>query len=172
MADLNGKPLVQYAIEATSGLFARRVVVTRSDKVAKLCQALGVHAVLHTEPKRSDTVRLGMNKLGNCATAMFVQGDQPLISIETIAALLRSAEDDPASIWRTSFHGTPGAPMLFPSWAFDELRALPCGKGGSFVAKAHAEKVRTVEVASKWELFDVDTREDLLSLQQSRLIGE
>lgn len=70
-----------------------------------------------------------------------------------------------ACIWRTSFDGMPGAPVLFPSWAFDELRSLPRGKGGGFVAKMHAEYVRTIEVSSEWELFDVDTRDDLQQLQ-------
>lgn len=70
-----------------------------------------------------------------------------------------------ACIWRMSFDGMPGAPVLFPSWAFDELRSLPHGKGGGFVAKMHAEYVRTIEVSSEWELFDVDTRDDLQQLQ-------
>ena len=76
-----------------------------------------------------------------------------------------AAESGVARIWRTSFDGVPGAPVLFPSWAFDELRSLPRGKGGGFVAKAHAEYVRTIEVSSEWELFDVDTRDDLERLQ-------
>ena len=76
-----------------------------------------------------------------------------------------AAESGVARIWRTSFDGVPGAPVLFPSWAFDELRSLPRGKGGGFVAKTHAECVRTIEVSSEWELFDVDTRDDLEQLQ-------
>ena len=70
-----------------------------------------------------------------------------------------------ACIWRTCFDGVPGAPVLFPLWTFGELRSLPHGKGGGFVAKAHAECVRTIEVSSEWELFDVDTRDDLEQLQ-------
>lgn len=68
-------------------------------------------------------------------------------------------------IWRTSFNGVPGAPVLFPPWAFSELCSLPHGKGGGYVARAHAEYVRTIEVSSEWELFDVDTRDDLQQLQ-------
>ena len=182
MAQLNGKPLIQYMIEAASGtrtpgamrsqieeapreLFAQRVVVTRHAEVAKLCEALGVDAVLHSEPLRSDAVRLGMQAMRGCDTVTFFQGDQPLIAARTIAALLDAAERNPEFIWRASFHGTPGAPVLFPSWAFDELRMLPEGKGGGFVAKAHSARVRCVEVASKWELFDVDTPKDLHVLQ-------
>ena len=165
MAELDGVPLIQHVIRATDGLFARCVVVTRHDEVAELCHALGVEVILHNEQYRNDTVRLGMEDMDGCATVTFVQADQPLISAKSIASLLSSAEEDSESIWRVSFEGTPGAPVLFPAWTFDELRALPLGKGGGYVAKAHKERVRTVEVVSKWELVDVDTVEDLRVLR-------
>lgn len=165
MADLDGAPLIAHAIRACEGLFAKRVAVTRHENVAQLCSSLGVEAVLHGEPLRSDTVRLGMQAMEGCDTVTFVQADQPLISANTIAALLRSAEAHPEFIWRIGFQGTQGAPVLFPAWAFDELRALPPGKGGGFVAKTHAQRVRCVEAANEWELFDVDTVQDLEALQ-------
>lgn len=183
MAELCDVPLVGHVVRATDGLFSRRVVVTRHADVAALCETLGAQVILHDEPCRNDTVRLGMEAMDGCDTVTFVQGDQPLIRPASIAALLRAAERDAAGaarrdaagcnvaessvarIWRTSFDGVPGAPVLFPSWAFDELRSLPRGKGGGFVAKTHAECVRTIEVSSEWELFDVDTRDDLEQLQ-------
>lgn len=245
MAELCDAPLVGHVVRATDGLFSRRVVVTRHADVAALCETLGAQVILHDEPCRNDTVRLGMETMDGCDTVTFVQGDQPLIRPASIVALLRAAERDAAGaarrdaaergvadvvgcdavgaaladtaesgvaenytmgldavecdvdaaawrdaaesdvagavkhdavgcnaagssvarIWRTSFDGVPGAPVLFPSWAFDELRSLPRGKGGGFVAKAHAECVRTIEVSSEWELFDVDTRDDLEQLQ-------
>ncbi len=166
MTELCGVPLIQHVLRATEGLFARRVVVTRHSNVARLCDELGVEVVLHSEPKRNDTVRLGMEIMTDCDTVTFVQGDQPLISANSLAELLRRAERCPACIWRASFEGTPGAPVLFPAWTFDELRSLPPGKGGGVVAKTHKERVRTVEVSSKWELFDVDTPDDLRILQE------
>ena len=170
MAELCGEPLVGHVVRATDGLFDRRVVVTRHADVAAVCETLGAQVILHDEPGRNDTVRLGMEAMDGCDTVTFVQGDQPLIRPVSIAALLRAAERDAtrclsACIWRTCFDGVPGAPVLFPSWAFDELRSLPRGKGGGFVAKMHAEYVRTIEVSSEWELFDVDTRDDLQRLQ-------
>ena len=240
MAELCGAPLVGHVVRATDGLFSRRVVVTRHADVAALCETLGAQVILHDEPCRNDTVRLGMEAMDGCDTVTFVQGDQPLIRPASIVALLRAAERDAAGaakrdaadvvgcdavgaaladtaeggvaedyameldavecdvdaaagcgaaesdvagaakhdavgcnaaesgvarIWRTSFDGVPSAPVLFPSWAFDELRSLPRGKGGGFVAKAHAEYVRNIEVSSGWELFDVDTRDDLEQLQ-------
>ena len=235
MAELCGEPLVGHVVRATGDLFDRRVVVTRHADVAALCETLGAQVVLHDEPGRNDTVRLGMEAMDGYDTVTFVQGDQPLIRPASIAALLRAAERDAigaagcnvagtavrdaaegygmeqdaaesavdvavgrdaaesdaacvaehdvvwrnttgcgvtdvsrrpsACIWRTSFDGAPGAPVLFPSWTFGELRSLPHGKGGGYVAKAHAECVRAIEVSSEWELFDVDTRDDLQHLQ-------
>lgn len=165
MASLDGEPLIAHVIRACDGLFAKRVAITRHMDVAKTCRSLGVEAILHDEPFRSDTVRLGMQAMDECGTVTFIQADQPLISANTLAALLRSAEAHPEFIWRVGFQGTQGAPVLFPAWAFDELRALPPGKGGGFVAKAHAQRVRCVEAASEWELFDVDTVQDLEVLQ-------
>lgn len=248
MAELCDAPLVGHVVRATDGLFSRRVVVTRHADVAALCETLGAQVILHDEPCRNDTVRLGMEAMEGCDTVTFVQGDQPLIRPASIVALLRAAERDAtgaarrdaagrgvadaagrgvadvvgydavgaaladtaedyamgldavecdvdaaagcdaaesdvagaakhdavgcnaaesgvAHIWRTSFDGVPGAPVLFPSWAFDELCSLPRGKGGGFVAKMHAECVRTIEVSSEWELFDVDTRDDLRQLR-------
>ena len=166
LATLGGKPLVQHVIETTDGLFDKRVVVTRRPEVARLCRELGVNVVVHDEPARNDTVRLGMQALGDCDTVTFFQADQPLIGSASIAGLLQAAQSDPNSIWRARHGGMSGAPVLFPAWAFDELRHLPAGKGGGFVAKTHAERVRTVEVQDAWELFDVDTVNDLQALQQ------
>lgn len=166
IAELGGVPLIQHVLRATSGLYARRVVVTRHSDVARLCDMRGIEVVLHDEPLRNNTVRLGMEKMADYDTVTFVQGDQPLVSANSLAALLRGAEGHPDCIWRASFRGTPSAPVLFPSWSFDELQSLPPGKGGGVVAKAHKERVRTIEVSSKWELFDVDTPDDLRILQE------
>ena len=56
MADLDGAPLIAHATSACDGLFAKRVAVTRHKDVAKLCCTLGVEAIMHDEPLRSDTI--------------------------------------------------------------------------------------------------------------------
>ena len=166
LAELDGVPLIRHVLTTTNDLFACRVVVTRHNEVAKLCLEAGVRTIEHEEPRRNDTVRLGMQAMEGCDTVTFFQGDQPLVSRETIARLLHAAENEPGCIWRASFQGTPGAPVLFPTWAFPELCALPEGKGGGFVAKGHKDRVRLVEASSAWELRDVDTVEDLHELAE------
>ena len=65
MADFHGKPMILRALQASEGLKARRVVVTRHREVAQLCEDLGVDVLLHDMPHRSDTVRLGLEFLGD-----------------------------------------------------------------------------------------------------------
>ena len=166
LAEAGGMPLVEHVVRTTDGLFAKRVVVTRSAEVAALARSLGADAVLHDEPLRNDAVRLGMEATRGCDDVAFFPGDQPLISVASVSRLLAAAEGRTDCIWRAAFRDDAGAPVLFPSWAYDELRALPAGKGGGFVARAYPERVRTVEVESAWELFDVDTACDLEALQE------
>ena len=65
------------------------------------------------------------------------------------------------------FHETtPGAPVVFPKWAFEQLRQLPEGKGGGWVIKQHPECVESVPVSDPYELLDADTPETLDILQQ------
>ena len=161
MADFHGEPMIQRALRATDGLFCKRVVVTRHASVAALCRELGTDVVLHQLPHRSDTVRLGLEALGEVDACMFLPGDQPLLRRETVALLLENWEANPRCIVRPAHEDNEGSPVLFPSWAFPELMALPEGKGGGVVIKNHPGEVYRVSVSDPFELADADTPETL-----------
>ena len=166
MADFAGSPLICRILDATDGLFARRVVVTRHPDAAELCRLRGIQTVLHDLPHRSDTVRLGVEAVGAVDGCMFCPADQPLLRRETIAALLLSAVNRANAIWRPCVEGAPGAPVLFPAWAFPELRSLPEGKGGGWVAKKHPDRVALMQITDPSELMDADTPDALNRLLQ------
>ena len=161
MADFHGKPLIHYAIAATEGIFEKRVVVTRHGDVAELCRMYDIPCVLHDLPHRNDTVRLGLEAVGDMRGVVFCPGDQPLLRRETVIALALAAQNTPEDIWRVRFEETPGAPVLFPRWTFAELAALPEGKGGGFVMGKYPERLRTVSAGDRLELMDADTAKDL-----------
>ena len=165
MADFHGKPMIRQALDATEGLFTRRVVVTRHESVAELCREQNVEVVLHDLPNRNDTVRLGLEALGDLDCCMFLPGDQPLLRRETAAKLLQNWQQHPDSIIRPIHEDTEGSPVVFPSWAFPELKNLPEGKGGNVVIKNHPHEVIRVSVSDPFELADVDTREMLTLLE-------
>ena len=161
MADFHGQPMIRRALAATEGLFSARVVGTRHESVAALCRAQNVEVVLHDLPYRSDTVRLGLEALGDVDACMFLPGDQPLLRRETIAKLVQSWQQNPERVVRPIHEDTQGSPVLFPAWAFPELRSLPEGKGGGVVIKNHPHELLGVSVADPFELADADTPETL-----------
>lgn len=166
MAEFDGKPMILQALQASCSLKENRVVVTRHEDVAKLCRDYGVKVVLHDLPHRSDTVRLGLEALGDLDACMFLPADQPLLRPETVALLLSHWEANQQRIVRPFHNDTPGSPVVFPRWAFDQLRALPEGKGGGWLINQYPEKVETVSVSDPYELVDADTPEILEILRQ------
>ena len=166
MADFAGQPMIARILAATEGLFDRRVVVTRHEDVAAFCRGQGIEVVLHDLPGRNDTVRLGLEAGGNMDGCLFCPGDQPLLKRDTVAALVSAWQAEPDFIWRTAYENQPGAPILFPKWAFAELLTLPEGKGGGLLAKKNPERVRLHPVRDQFELVDVDTRETLRELAE------
>ena len=161
MADFRGKPMIQRALDATDGLFVKRVIVTRHKSVAALCQEQNLDVVLHDLPHRNDTVRLGLEALGDLDACMFLPGDQPLLRRETVAKLLRSWAEHPDCMIRPIHEDTQGSPVLFPAWVFSELKNLPEGKGGGVVIKNHPNDMISVSISDPFELADADTPETL-----------
>lgn len=157
MADFAGSPMILHAIKKTENLFSKRVVVTRHIEIVELCHQSDLEVIYHNLPYRSDTIRLGLKALDNIDACMFLPGDQPLLRRETVAMLLENRKENPDSIIRPAYEDSEGSPVIFPAWAFPELKHLPEGKGGGFVMKNHPHAVCRVPVSDPFELADADT---------------
>ena len=163
LQDFHGQPLIQYILTATQDIFAQRVVVTRYEKIARLCQEQRIPYLLHDKPYLNDTVRLGMayclapELLGYA----FCTSYYPFLRLQSVHALCASFVKTPYAIQRLAYGQSPGNPMLFPADLAQELANLPQDKGGGVLAKKYPERVRLVQVQDKYELFDIDTVRDL-----------
>lgn len=166
LTDFNGKPMILHALEATEGIFHQRVVVTRHPEVKAYCDELGVRVILHAQPYRSDTVKLGLNAMKNVECCMFFAGDQPLMSKASISLLLETWKQHQDKIIRPIADGNPGNPIIFPKQYFNELSQLENKQGGNVIVKKYSEHVLHVPIANAYELQDVDTKEVLASLLQ------
>ncbi len=165
MAVLGGRPLIDYILQATDGLFQRRLVVTGHESVREYCRSQGVEVLFHSEPEKSDTIRLGITALADCSHCVFCMGDQPLVKRESLEEMLRAAQAEPGKIWRFAAQGVPGAPVLFPRKFFSGLAALPSGEGGGYIIKNNPTEIREVKVAV-CELMDIDTPNDLERIEK------
>ena len=69
-------------------------------------------------------------------------------------------------ICRLAFNENAGAPVIFPECYYNELLTLPQGKGGGFIAKKHPAQVVLVPAQDEYELYDIDTPNDLIRLSK------
>lgn len=156
MAELGGKPIVQWGMDAAKDVFSKTVVVTRHKDVAALCEKQGIDVVFHDLPYRSDTVRLGLKALGDVDGCLFLPGDQPFVMKESLFAMVLALQNTDC-IWQLG----GASPVLFPKWTFEELKNLPQGKGGGVLVKQYPERVCSLPPNTEWELRDIDTPQDL-----------
>jgi len=70
------------------------------------------------------------------------------------------------NICRLAFNENAGAPVIFPACYYNELLTLPQGKGGGFIAKKHPAQVVLVPAQDEYELYDIDTPDDLIRLSR------
>lgn len=161
MASLGGKPIVQWGIDAAKDVFSKMVVVTRHEDVAALCEVQGVHVVLHDLPYRSDTVRLGLEALGDVSHCLFLPGDQPFVTAQSLSALMLAAQNSDG-IWRLGGK----SPTIFPKWTFENLKDLPQGKGGNVLISQFGAKSLEAEI---FELQDIDTQQMLEQIKNGSL---
>lgn len=160
LAEFDGQSLIDRVLDATEGIFEKRVVVTRHEAVAELCRARSVPVILHDRPHRSDTVRLGIRWMGEDVDGcLFCPGDQPLLSRETVELMALCADGN--HMQQLAFGDRVGTPVLFPRDLFGELKDLPQGKGGSVLVKKYPGRVQRVPAREEYELWDADTPEEL-----------
>lgn len=167
LVPFRSRPLLGRALDATNRLFRqdRRIVVTRSEQAADFCRAEGVPVLLHAQPHRSDTIRLGLEALGTPEGCLFCPADQPLLTAETVQALLFCAAHDPAAVWRPAHGGVPGAPVFFPHFLLPRLKTLAPGQGGRSILKDAPCPVRLLDCPDGRELADTDTPAALAALE-------
>lgn len=159
---LGEKPIIQWVLDATEGIFEKRVVVTRSDAIKTMCDSMAAPCILHELPNRNDTVRLGLSWLEkDVEYCFFTPADQPLISKASIQRLTEAGKKHPEKIIRACYADTIGTPTGFPKKYFQELKNLPEHKGGNWIAAKYADVVNKVEVCHGYELLDIDTVSDL-----------
>ena len=167
MADFGEKPLISHIIDTAKSIFKNIVVVTRHKDVELLCKNTGVNVVYHNLPRRNDTVRLGLEFLGDKLDGyIFCQGDQPLLSTDTLVNMVREFEKDKEKIVRLQYEDIPCSPVIFPNRYYENLANLPQGKGGNVVVKNHLNDVVHVTAQCKAETTDIDTTDDLENLKK------
>jgi molybdenum cofactor cytidylyltransferase len=86
--------------------------------------------------------------------------DVPLVSAETVRAILKAYRESGKAIVRPTKGTQHGHPVLFDRSLFQELRRADPKTGARSVVHAHAADVLNVEVADEGAFIDIDTPND------------
>jgi molybdenum cofactor cytidylyltransferase len=101
----------------------------------------------------------------NPQNAIFLLGDQPLITANLINRLLTLQEQTGKRIVLPQYQGQRGNPVLFSLDLAPELMQIQGDEGGRSLLKRHPEEIATLEVETQLANIDVDTWEAYLKVR-------
>lgn len=169
LAEYDGVRLFERAMDVLpKERFVRVVVVSGCGDILAEGGRRGFLAVRNTEPEKgvSLSIRLGLEAAKPCGAVLFLVGDQPRLTRESVCRILDAGDAHPERIIAPERpDGRLGNPCLFPSAFFAELSSLEGDCGGKRVIRAHPDALFTVPLPEE-ELFDTDTQEELRRLKE------
>ncbi len=168
-----GVTLLRRAAQTAVAAACGPVVVVLGEAAAPLRFELADLDVRIVENRRaakglSTSVRTGLDALceaGDPDAVLFITCDQPLLTAETLRAIVAAfAASRPPAV-ACAYAGTVGVPALFARALFEELRALEDDQGAKRVLQRHAGEI--VRIPFEPGSLDIDTPEDAIRLSES-----
>ncbi len=160
--EINNQPMIKYLLKTFLPVKDSCVISTIHKEIEKIGSELGYRVAMHEEESLSDSIRYGLSLLKEDCATVFVQADQPLLSLTSLMRLIEAYRNDPEAVWRLAFGDKKASPVLFPPKHFRKLQELEGEEGGSALFKKEKDvRIESVEALFPWEIWDVDRKEDL-----------
>lgn len=179
LAPLGGKPLIAWTIQAALASRLSRVAIVLGHErdavrtaIADLMAEDRIVDVVNEDYRdgQSRSVVAGLNAVrGNCSGAMFLVGDQPLLTADIIDALIAAHARTGTGICHPSANGVRRNPVIFAERFFPDILALIGDNGARALIDAHPEAVTAVEFADDAPFRDIDRTGDLWALHAGPL---
>ena len=174
LAALEGKPVLQHVLDRLAEVGVTDVVVVLGDDADAIEVAIDwrrERRVRNDDPGRglSSSLRFGIEALdASVPGALIVLGDQPLVSVAAIRAVLDAAPDPSRPFVVPVYPGDGGRnPVLVERAAFPLVDETTGDRGLGPLIETHPELVREVPVDVPSGNPDIDTRADLVSVLES-----
>jgi CTP:molybdopterin cytidylyltransferase MocA len=167
LADLRGRPLLEYSIEAMLGVPALDpVIVVLGHAASTILQRadLGEAEVVvceEWERGQAASLRRGLAALPDADAVVVTLGDQPFITPQVIAGALDHLVGRYDAV-RATYGGKPGHPVVLSRRVVDAAAALEGDKGARDLLERF--RVRAWEAGHLCSAADIDTREELSRL--------
>jgi molybdenum cofactor cytidylyltransferase len=106
------------------------------------------------------------------AAALVTLVDVPLVTADTVRAVLQRYRETQAPIVRPTSGGSHGHPLLIDRSLFNALRDADPAVGAKPIVRAHVSAVGEIEIADQGAFTDIDTDEEYRRLVISRPRGD
>ena len=157
---LAGREIILRTADSLAAAGFSPLAVTRSPEVQAPMEREGIRCVLHDQPKKSDTMHIGLlNTDPEAGGYLFMPGDQPLVRPASLERMAEQFFRRPERAVRLGFGATPGSPVLFPAACREDLLAYEGERGGMDVIRQKGIPCDLVQAEAEWELWDADTPE-------------
>jgi molybdenum cofactor cytidylyltransferase len=167
-----GSTVIECIVDSALKTSLSKVVVVlghRADELRPLLEKRDVTVVINPEYKRgqSSSIQVGLDAVRQDVDAvLFLLGDQPLITPETIDCLISAYASSSGPIVMPLFNGKRGNPVLFDRQTFERIDALKGDTGARVLFQEYAEQIVEVPFHDPSVRFDIDTEQDYLLLKK------
>lgn len=172
LLDLEGRPLLQHAIDAAEGAGFFDVLVVLGHRAGDVADAItiskGTRVVVNPDyaEGQATSLRAGLRAADpKSRAAVVLLGDQPAVDAVNLRALVDTYERSEAPIVQAAYSGRPGHPVLFDRSLWADLEAIEGDKGARDLLKNHPEWIVRVEFGGEVPK-DLDTWEDYERLRK------
>lgn len=167
LAELDGRPLLEHAVQAMTAAPVGRVVVVLGALVEEVTATVDLHGAEPFTCERWDegqaaSLACGLAELSDCEAVVVTLGDQPRMSPDAIRRVI-SARDGEAAAVRATYFGAPGHPVLLERELFESFRNVTGDHGARNLLLS--VQVREVPCDDIGGGEDVDTPAELDALR-------
>ena len=161
-AVLDGRPLLDHAIEIAAAAPVDRVVVVTRPGCAPAATSR-IKPIELASDALSDSLKAGLNEVGDADGAFIFLGDMPRVPKE-VAGILAEALGSAVAAFPT-YREQPGHPVLLASAGFGLVERLQEDEGLGRLLRGRNDVVR-IAVPGQGVVSDVDVPSDVAALQQ------
>jgi len=172
---VRGKSMLEMVVDTALASSLHRVVVVlgyHADRLAPLLSNRPVAVVINRDHRdgQASSLKAGLRELApESDAALFLLGDQPLVSSKILDSIVAAYQRTTAPIIAPIYGGKRGNPVLFGRELFPLIENLKGDTGARGILAGHPDMLFSLPVADPEILFDVDTEEDyrrLLEMEQ------
>jgi len=171
-----GRTILECVVDSALASSLHRVIVVighQAELIEPMLQGRGVTVIVNPlyTTGQSSSLQAGLRALTyESDAALFLLGDQPLVTPQTIDRVIAAYQESRSPIVVPVSAGRRGNPALFSRETFPSIQRLSGDCGARPLFEEYAERLLALPVPTSDILFDVDTDEDYRRLlQQERL---